>query len=232
MHLPLALVPTAMAFAFAITTAPAQELIAVNFLGNAFGVDVVTGQGRLIGSTGVSRCNAMALQDHVLYSTAQVGTTGPQQLVTIDAVTAQATVLLPNLGVDLRGLAENINNANELFGIANGTPDRLVRIDLVTGLVTTVGNTGLTGIQALDGSDSSLLNLFAWDVNVGLVRIDRVTGVTVDVDPNVGTQNANSAMQSKKPNCHHRLKSDNETNGSNTNGNIPSARKLPILLAA
>jgi hypothetical protein len=165
---------------------PAQELIAVNFQGQAFGVDVATGVARSIGPTGATRCNAMALHERVLYATAQTSVTGPRQLVTIDPITAQATVLFNNLTVDLRGLAPR-DNTTELFGIADGAPDRLVRIDVVTGVVTNVGNTGFTGIQGLDGNDASP-NLLAWDVNVGLVRIDKATGVGVDVDPAVGTQ--------------------------------------------
>lgn len=183
----------ALAFTFSLlalhATLPAQELIAVNFAGQAFGIDSVTGQPRTIGATGVTSCNAMARKNGVLYATAQTGgSTGPRQLVTIDPITAQATVLFPNLGVDLRGLAPK-DGSNELYGIADGQPDRLVTIDLTTGQVTTIGNTGFTGIQALD-SESSVLFLFGWDVNQGLVRIDPTTGVAVDVNPVVGTQGA------------------------------------------
>lgn len=179
----------ALSFSAAIAALPAQELIAVNFAGQAFGIDVVTGQARTIGATGVTSCNAMARKGNVLYSTAQTGGVGgPRQLVTIDPITAQASVLFPNLGVDLRGLAPK-DNSNELYGIADGQPDRLVTIDVVTGQITTIGNTGFTGIQSLD-SEMSVLFLFGWDVNQGLVRIDPTTGVTIDVNPALGTQGA------------------------------------------
>lgn len=179
----------ALSFSAALATLPAQELIAVNFAGQAFAVDSTTGQARTIGATGVTSCNAMARKNNVLYATAQIGgPTGSRRLVTIDPITAQASVLFPNLGVDLRGLAPK-DGSNEIYGIADGQPDRLVTIDVVTGQVTTIGNTGFTGIQALD-SEMSLLFLFAWDVNQGLVRIDPATGVTVDVNPSLGTQGA------------------------------------------
>lgn len=178
-----------LSFSAALATLPAQELIAVNFAGQAFAVDSATGQARTIGATGVTSCNAMARKDGVLYSTAQTGGVfGPRQLVTIDPITAQASVLFPNLGVDLRGLAPK-DGSNELYGIADGQPDRLVTIDVTTGQVTTIGTTGFTGIQALD-SEMSVLFLFGWDVNLGLVRIDPTTGVTVDVNPSLGTQGA------------------------------------------
>lgn len=179
----------AISFSAALATLPAQELIAVNFAGQAFAIDSVTGQSRTIGATGVTSCNAMARKDGVLYSTAQTGgSTGARQLVTIDPITAQASVLFPNLNVDLRGLAPK-DGSNELYGIADGQPDRLVTIDVVSGQVTTIGNTGFTGIQALD-SEMSVLFLFGWDVNLGLVRIDPASGVTVDVNPSLGAQGA------------------------------------------
>lgn len=171
---------------FAAAPVSAQELIAVDFQGQAFGVDSVTGQGRTIGATGVGSCNAMALHDGQLYATAQIGVIGPRQLVRIDPITAQATVLFPNLSVDLRGLTSRIGT-NELYGLANGTPDQLVRIDLTTGQITTVGSTGLTGIQSLE-SRSSASFLFAWDGTLGLVRIAEATGAVTDVNTSVGTQ--------------------------------------------
>ena len=183
--------PVVLGTLLTLTAAPvlrSQELLAVDFLGQAFGVDVNNGQARLIGPTGAALCNAMALHDHEFYATSRSGTL--HQLVKIDRITAQATVVIANLGVDIRGLCTEENTDN-LFGIVNGAPiDRLVRIDLTTGTVTNIGNTGLTGIQALDTA-GGVLALTAWDVNVGLVRIDRTTGVATDVDPNLGTQGAN-----------------------------------------
>ncbi len=167
---------------------PAQELIAVNFQGQAFGVEFTTGVSRPIGPTGVTSCNAMATHNGVLYSTAQTGTTGPRQLVTIDPITARATVVFPNLGIDIRALADN-RGSDELFAIVEGTPDRLVRIHVVTGQVTNVGTTSFLGLQGLDENDASPF-LLGWDINVGLVRIDKATGAGSDPAPGLGTQGA------------------------------------------
>lgn len=180
------ILPTA-ALAFAASLLPAQELIAVNFQGQAFGVDFATGGSRSIGATGVTGCNAMALHDGVLYSTA-VGTSGRRHLVTIDPITARATIRFQNIGVDLRALAGN-RGSNELFGIVDGSPDRLVRIDVGTGQITNVGSTGMSGLQGLDENDASPF-LLGWDLNLGLVRIDKTTGVGTDVNPGLGAQNA------------------------------------------
>lgn len=173
---------------FLAAVAPTQELLAFDFQGQAFGVDVLTGQSRTIGSTGASFCNAMASHAGVLYATASASSTTPSRLVTIDPITAQATVLFPNLGVDVRALCSN-EGTQQLFAIANGSPDSLVRIDVTTGVTTTIGSTGMTGIQALDTA-GGFGPLSGWDVNLGLVRIDRTTGLATDVDPNLGAQGA------------------------------------------
>lgn len=187
LHLPS---PSVLASALVLAFAPAraQELIALDFQGNAHGIDVNTGQPRLIGPTGVAFCNSMATHDRVLYATSRASALGSHRLVTVDPITAQATVRFGNLGVDLRGLCSH-DGANELFGIADGPTDQLVRIDLATGVVTAVGSTGLTGIQALDDG-GAVGFLFGWDVNLGLVRIDIATGAATDVNPSLGTQGA------------------------------------------
>jgi hypothetical protein len=95
-------------------------------------------------------------------------------------------VLFPDLGVDLRALADS-SDPNQLFGIANGAPDRLVRIDLTTGAVTNVGSTGRTGLQALARIGNQL---WGWDVGVGLLAVSPLSGATFDPFPFQGTQGA------------------------------------------
>lgn len=167
----------------ALTSAPAtaQEILGVDFAGNAFAVGATA---RPLGPTGVTGCNATAVQNGVYYVSARNG--NRHQLAVLDPFTAQATVLFPNLGVDLRGLADS-PNPNELFGIVNGAPDRLVRINLTTGLVTNVGATGRTGIQALARIGNLL---WAWDVGAGLLAMSLQSGATFDPFPFVGAQNA------------------------------------------
>lgn len=187
MHAPSTFLLAALV-SLAASRIPAQELLAVDFAGVAYGIDVNNAAKRVIGATGVTGCNAMVKSGNAYYATARAGAI--HQLVRIDPITAQATVVIGNLGVDLRGLCDDLV-ADSLFGIADGVPsDRLVRIDLVAGTVTTIGNTGFTGIQALDRVESAGA-LTGWDVNLGLVRIDRATGVGTDVDPNLGAQGAN-----------------------------------------
>lgn len=170
---------------------PAQqlELIGVDFAGTAWGI-AMDGQKRLIGPTGATGCNAMADQAGVLWASARSG--ARHQLVTIDPITAAATVHIADLGVDLRGLESNPTfgpGVPELLGIANTATnaDVLVAIDVDTAVVTTIGPTGRTGIQSLEFFAGEL---WGWDATAGLVKISRTTGQASDPFPSVGTLGA------------------------------------------
>lgn len=169
-------------------SASAQELLALDFQGQAFGVDVATGQQRFIAASGANFVNGMASHDGVLYAAGGGVASTPSRLFTIDPITAQATLVIADLGGDVRALCTNAGT-NELFAIMNGSPDRLVRIDVTTGVVTNIGNTGMTGIQALDDG-AGVGALFGWDVNLGLVQISRTSGAAVVVAPGLGAQGA------------------------------------------
>lgn len=185
-----------------------QETLAVDFAGDAFAVGAAA---RLIGPTGVTGCNAMAVQNGVYWVSARNG--ARHQLAELDPFTAQATVRFANLGIDIRGLADS-SNPNELFGIVNGETDRLVRINLTTGAVTNVGSTGRTGIQAL-ARDGSLL--WAWDVTAGLLAVSPVTGATFDPFPFVAAQGVDiqflTVVSGSLRGGNHRLYSLNLANG-------------------
>ena len=175
--------PVSLAVAFAATALSGQEILAVDFGGNAVAVSFDSGNTRMIGPTGVSGCNAMTEQGGVYWISAKSGT--QHQLAILDQFTAQATVQFANLGVDLRGLAPG-PDAGQLFGIVNGfqNQDRLVRIQLATGAVIDVGPTNRSGIQSLVMVDGVL---WAWDVSAGLLRISQTTGASFDPFPFHGT---------------------------------------------
>lgn len=70
-----------------------QDLIAVDFAGNAYTLDSRTGSGSLLAPTGLARHNAMGRVGRLLYTTEQAGTTitSPRFLDTLDDRTGQAT---------------------------------------------------------------------------------------------------------------------------------------------
>lgn len=167
--------------ALAALPLPAQEWLAVDFAGIAYGIDDATCAVRTIGPTGATDLNSMAQLGGVYYATGRLG--GQRRILVLDPLTAQATSFLPTTH-DFRGLAGK-PGTNVLFGIANAVPDLLVRIDVVSGTITTIGPTAVTGLQSLahDGTQ-----LFGFDLTLGLVRIDETTAVVTDANPQLGTQ--------------------------------------------
>lgn len=222
MRIPLSV--TAVGLFAAAAFAQTHELIAVDYAGNAFGISP-TGQKRAIGPTGVSNCNAMARLGNTLFVSTKNGSV--HQLATIDPITAQATVVVANLGFDLRGLTANSvvgPGQPELLGIANTATngDALVGIDVDTFTVTVIGATGRSSIQSLE-SDSG--TLWAWDLSAGLLRLDRNTGFATDPFPFVGT--AGAAIQYLAVDHLNRL-----VGGNSSHYQIDRGSGVPVLLGS
>jgi hypothetical protein len=167
--------------------ARAQDSLAVAFNGGVYYLDTVTPRITSIPVPGLIGQNALARDANgVFWSTSRVGTTF--FLTRVDPATGIATTV--HSAPDVRGLAAA--GGTELYLVHEPplpqTIDVFARIDTVTGNVTVVGPTGLTGLQALAGLGGVL---FAWDINLGLIRIDPRTGVGTDVNPGL----AGPAMQ-------------------------------------
>lgn len=163
----------------AASPALAQDMIAVSWSGGVYAVDSYTATATFLGS-GLSGQNGMTRDDQgTLWSTNRTGGTN-YSLTTIDPSTGAATVVWPLQ--DLRAMANA--GGNLLYGIAQGTGDPLVTIDVTTGQVTTIGPTGFGGVQALAVLGGEL---YAWDVSFELLRIDPTTGAATDVLPGAGT---------------------------------------------
>lgn len=165
-----------------------QDLIAVDFTGEAFTVDSRSGAGQSLGPTGRLGHNCMARLGRLIYTVEQVGSgaTAQRFLNTIDDATGQAFRSVP-ITRDLRGLATG--GQTDLLAIAdNGTNDQLVRVSVLSGTITVIGSTGFGAVQGLALHNGTF---YGWDLNAGLVRIDFLTGIATDVDPNIGTNGAN-----------------------------------------
>lgn len=103
----------------------------------------------------------------------------PTTLYQIDPETGVVSVPLA-LGADIRGMTWA---SGQLYGIRDGSPDRLVSINPNTGVVTDIGPTGRTALQNLGSIGSTL---YSWDSTLGLMTINSVTGAAVDVNAGVG----------------------------------------------
>ncbi len=173
--------------AFSLPAQFPQDLIAINFTGDAFTLDSRTGAGQALGPTGRTGHNCMARSGRQLYTVEQVGSgaTAQRFLNTIDDETGQAFRSV-SITRDLRGLASG--SQAELMAIAdNGTNDQLVRVSVLNGTITVIGSTGFAAVQGLTLHNGTF---YGWDLNAGLIRIDFTTGAATDVNPTVGTNGA------------------------------------------
>src|SRR5688572_20829499 len=157
-------------------TASSQDLIAVNWDGEAYAVDSRDGSSRLIGPTGRYSHNAMARVGTELWITSSGSHVGqPFALDVLDEATGVAS---RRWGApDLRALAGH-PQLGLLAVVLDG--GRLARIDPSTGVLTHIGSLGYTRVQALTMHGGIC---YAWDVAHGLLRVNLSTGAATDVDP-------------------------------------------------
>jgi hypothetical protein len=181
----------------AVFSAPArsQELIAIDILDGVFSVDPRTSNSSLIGFTGLNQYlwHSMAKNSSGQIYSAYGTYFMPYAIYEIDPQTGQATFVAQTDLNAIFGMA--FGPGDVLYAIQDTTapttcgPDDLYRIDLQTGITTRIGGTGFLGLQALAYGQGSL---WSWDgCNDGLVRIDPVTGLGVDVNPSIQDNGGN-----------------------------------------
>lgn len=179
MHLNLRL--ALPAFLATLATATAQDLIGVGWSGQVVLVDSMTAAVTPLGF-GLPGQNGLARDASGTYWCTTRTTASPfvYGLTQIDPATGTATVIHTPT-VDLRGSCQDFGTG--LFAIQDGGPDRLVQVDVTTGVITTIGNTGYSSIQGLA---LHLGVLYAWDLNQGLLIVNPATGLASDPFPGLG----------------------------------------------
>jgi len=168
--------------ALAAVAAHAEVLLAVSYDGKTYHIDSDTGIGTGFGPGGLGNLNALAYHQGTFYAAGN-----SFQLTSIDPDTGNVVDTVGLGTSDLRGLA---STGSVLYGVVNGTgmddSDVLVTIDPVNGIVSTVGKMGLpyNAVQALAAWHGQI---YAWDINLGLLTVDAATGVATDVGDWTGT---------------------------------------------
>lgn len=156
--------------------ASALSVLGINFSGQVFKVDHLTGVGTLVGSTGLSGTNSLCTYANTTYTVDQ-----NNDLYTVSRTTGVAAFnhhLV--LGGPVRGYAMDTNDA-EYAVVDNIAGDQLWRVSGPTGIGTLIGNMGSTTIQGLAVAGNGLM--YAYDIVRGLCIVDRNTGATTDLDP-------------------------------------------------
>jgi len=169
------------------TIGAAQDLIGVNFTGQAVLINSRTGVGSVLGTTSKTGHNAMARSGRslIVNEISGTGTSAQHFLDVLDEQLGSASRSV-QVTADLRGLATS--QPFQLMGIAQATPsDTFVQVDLFNGTVTPRGPTGFGSVQALALHQGSF---YAWDLTAGLLKINLQTGAATDVNQNVGTGGA------------------------------------------
>ena len=181
-----------IALSFSTSASAQDQIIGVDFGGNLYQIDPVTGTGSALGNVGFAASDMARSPNGDFFA----GGNGP--LIRIDRESFQATIaaplIFPGEETSVRALAFSpagvlyaVNNRKQRF--VDG-PDNLYTINPETGTTTLVGNTGFWGIQSIAFSPSGVL--YGWeggtgvDDGIGLVIIDPLTGIAMDVNPLVG----------------------------------------------
>lgn len=179
------------------------ELIGVAWDANdskVYRIDERTGAATLLGNSGASRLNSLALgPDGALYSVGGgTGTSGGNVLFRIDPVTGGATrvrsLLLGGREADVRAMAfapdGSLIAVNGAPSGSSAAPTELFHINLGTGTGTRIGalDEGIVGLDfapdgTLYGYNNNRIRNLDNTPGLGLVRIDPATGAIADVNP-------------------------------------------------
>lgn len=182
------LIGAALAWSLACP-AGAQELLGIDFiLGDVYRVDAKTGLVSYVGYTGLDQYlwHSMAKDRQGRIFAGYGRFDVPYAIFEIDPNTGQATFVVQTNFLGLIGLA--FDDQDVLYATVDltptlaGGPCDLYTIDLGTGRTQRIGDSGLTGIHGLAYGQGEL---WGWDEYLGLVKMDRRTGLAWDVNPSI-----------------------------------------------
>jgi len=165
---------------------PAAEadtiLYGVTWLGDFVQIDKSTGAAAVIGKVGYGSLNSMAVDSHGrLFASGNTA----NKLIEIDPTTGEGAVKVQFTGMpsgyNPRGLAFDADD--NLYAVLSqqslGEIDLLARIDVETGAVTVIGETGRKDLQGLDFGPDGVL--YGAAVYAGLASLDVESGAVVDI---------------------------------------------------
>ena len=165
---------------------PAQDMLAVSWSGGVYLLDSFTGTSTYVG-VGLMGQNALTRDDSgTVWSTRRVGSS-TYGVTTIDPTTGAAVEVYSNT-TDIRGMAPA--GGGMLYIVEQTSGDTLSLFDTTTGVSTPIGGINFGGVQSLAQVDGQL---YAWDVNYGLLSIDAATGAGTDIVP--GLHPGNESIQ-------------------------------------
>lgn len=168
----------------------AQELLGVDGQGTVVAINLASRTTRTVVTTTMGGCHAMSRKVRTVldpngprfYAAAAAG--NGCHLFSIDPLTGTPTLAFASVPGPIVALADEANTPF-LWAIVDAPVDRLARFDVVAGALTILGPTGFSSLRGLQSQQG---RLYAFDASVGLVQLDKATGVGVDVNPQVDAQ--------------------------------------------
>lgn len=172
------------------TQVQAQEIVTIEALsGEIYSIDPPSGASTFLGSTGLNQYTwlSMAKDSHGRLFAAYGYYNVPFVIYEIDLATFHVIPVMQTSFLRIGGMAfdasDNLFLINDRDAPLGAGRDDLWTLDLTTGAQTFIGFTGMTGITALAFGKGAL---WGYDAGPGgLVRIDPVTGLGLDVNPAV-----------------------------------------------
>lgn len=161
----------------------AQDMVAVAWSGEIYALDSRTAALAKLGD-GQFGQNAAAMDaTGTFWSTSRTGASPSwvYSLTKVDPKSGMATLVHKGIP-DVRALARG--EPGRLWCVVNGNPDSLYTIDTRTGQLQRIGSTGVRGLTGLAMHQGKL---FAWNLSIGLMTLDRATGKATRVGTSTGS---------------------------------------------
>ena len=165
------------------TTSASAGFIGVSWDGDVYSINESTGSGSLIGASGWSQLNSMAMDRSGRFLTATRGSSS--RIVEIDPVTGKGTLFHAPFLDDIRAMAYSPDGILYAIQDVGAVHSVLYILDLSvpfgdSDVVKFVGQSTIGGIQGMTFAPDG--TLYAWSVSSGLITMDPDTAEATDVN--------------------------------------------------
>ena len=173
----------AMVLSLLPTTSSVAGFIGVSWDGDVYSINELTGSGSLIGASGWSQLNSMALDPSGRFLSATRGTSS--RIVELDPVTGEGTLFHAPFLDDIRAMAYSPDGILYAIQDVGGVQSHLYMLDLSVpfgdrDVATFIGQSTIGDIQGLTFAPEG--TLYAWSLSSGLITMNPDTAEATDVN--------------------------------------------------
>lgn len=173
----------AMVLSLLPTTSAVAGFIGVSWGGDVYSINELTGSGSLIGASGWSQLNSMAMDRSGRFLTATPGASS--RIVEIDPVTGNGTLFHAPFLDDIRSMAYSPDGVLYAIQDIGGVQSHLYILDLSVpfgdrNVATFIGQSTIGGIQGLTFAPDG--TLYGYSTSSGLITLNPDTAEATDVN--------------------------------------------------